>query len=46
VRFKSETLPEPVAPVEEKQDGSKATVMGVDGKASSSLGDWLYPKPQ
>ena len=38
-------LPEPVAPVEDKQDGSKAVVMGVDGKSSATLADWLYPKP-
>jgi hypothetical protein len=46
VRFKSEALPEPVAPAEEKQDGSKAVIMGVDGKASPTFADWLYPKPQ
>ena len=46
VRFKSEALPEPVVPAEEKQDGSKAVVMGVDGKASPTFADWLYPKPQ
>lgn len=46
VRFKSEALPEPVVPAEEKQDGSKAVIMGVDGKPAPTFADWLYPKPQ
>ena len=45
VRFKSEALPEPVAPTAPPEK-AQAVVTGVDGKSSPTLAEWLYPKPQ